>query len=470
MTSPHRDAGSFRDPGGYVFEDQGRIIRAVMPQAADAFANLYDSGLLDDLARRGLMIATTRLEADAARLAAFTGPRGDHAAALYEHPRVPFISYPYEWCFSQLKDAALAHLDLQITALEKGYVLSDATAYNMQFIDGRPVHIDAMSLQPYVEGAHWAGYNQFCRQFLLPLLLEAWAGVGFQKLYRGGIDGISFEDALAILPRRKLFTSVSGLMHVYLHGRAVLAKSSQAQDSAKAGQALPKSRYAAILEQLRGFIAGLESGKRPASYWKTYAQINSYSEPMRDRKLQFVGDWAADAKPGQIWDIGGNTGDFSLAAIKAGAGHALVLDGDLDSVEAAYRLRARKGEKILPLVMNLLDPSPGLGWRTAERKGLGSRTTPDGIIALAVIHHMCISGNLPLRDALDWLLSLAPGGIIEFVPKEDPMVKQLLAVREDVFHDYTEETFLSVISKRHQIIDQHKFQENGRLLVSYRLT
>ncbi len=468
MTQPQRDAGSFRDPSGYVFADGDRIIRAVMPHSDAAFSAVYDSGIVGELCQKGLMIDCTRIDADAAMLETFKGARGDTAASLYEHPRVGMITYPYEWSFSQLKDAALAHLDLQIFALTRGYELSDATAYNIQFIDGRPTHIDVMSLRPYVEGVHWSGYNQFCRQFLLPLLLEAWAGVAFQSMYRGSINGISFEDALSILPRRKLFLSMSGLLHVYMHGRAVMAKSSGADQKADLSQKLPKNRYAAILEQLRSFIAGLESAKRPASYWKTYAAINSYSEPMKDKKLSFVADWARKEKVRTIWDIGGNTGDFSLAAIDAGATSSVILDGDLDSLEAAYRLRVKKGKPLQPILMNLLDPSPNLGWRQSERKGLQERTNADGMIALAVIHHMAISGNLPLAEAVKWLLNLAPTGIIEFVPKEDPMVSQLLSIREDIFTDYEEDVFLQVVQEEHDITAQHKFTENGRLLVSYR--
>lgn len=468
MTRPVRDQGSFRDPSGYIFEDGDRILRAVMPRADESFRAIYESGIIGELSAKSLMIDCKRVDADAATLEQYRGARDDVAASLYEHPKVGMITYPYEWSFSQLKDAALAHLDLQMLALQLDYELSDATAYNMQFIDGRPVHIDVMSLRPYQDGVHWAGYNQFCRQFLLPLLLEAWAGVSFQSMYRGSINGISFEDALSILPRRKLFTSISGLMHVHMHGRAVMANSSRAEKKADLTQKLPKNRYAAILEQLRSFIAGLESAKRPASYWKTYATINSYSEPMRDKKLSFVADWARREKPNAIWDIGGNTGDFSLAAIEAGAGSSVILDGDLDSLDAAYRLRVKKGEPLQPIFMNIVDPTPNMGWRQSERKGLQERANADGIIALAVIHHMAISGNLPLAEAVHWLLDLAPTGIIEFVPKQDPMVTQLLAIREDIFSDYEEDVFLDVIKAEHEITDQHKFAENGRLLVSYR--
>jgi len=468
MNLPIRDTGSFRDPSGYVFAEDDRILRAVMPAGAPGFLRAYEDGVLGTLEASGLLIRSEKVEADDSLLSKYVGARGDTAVALFEHPKIPFLTYPYEWCFGQLKDAGLAHLDLHLLALEHGYELSDATAYNIQFVDGRPVHIDPMSVRPYVAGAHWAGYNQFCRQFLLPLLIESWAGLSFQALYRGSINGISFEDALAILPRRKLFSSMGGLMHVYLHGRAVMARSSASKTKEQIEQKLPKARYVAILRNLRDFIAKLESAKRPASYWTTYAQINSYSETMRDRKLEFVADWAAREKPSLIWDIGGNTGDFSLAAIRGGAGTAIVMDSDMDSVEKAYRLRTKNGDPLLPVLIDILDPTPELGWRQSERKGLMQRAPADGLVALAVIHHMCIGGNLPLADAVRWLLELAPTGIIEFVPKGDPMVDQLLAVREDIFDDYLEDVFLGALAETHRITAEHRFSENNRLAVSYR--
>lgn len=463
---PQRDSGSFRDPGGYVFHVGNGVVRTVNPSGLAQFTALQSSGLLASLAAKGLLIETEILGASETDRARYAGARGEVPAALLDHPRVPFITYPYEWVFSQLKDAALAHLDLQLAALDGNFELSDATAYNMQFLAGKPRHIDVLSLRPYAEGKPWAGYNQFCRQFLLPLLVEAWAGVNFQKMYRGGIEGIAFEDALAILPKRRLMTSLSGFLHVYLHGKAVSRPSSS---SAAKATSRPVSRqaYRGIISQLRGFIAGLESRRRPASYWQNYAAINSYSNAMRETKLAFVRDWASAKRPGLMIDVGGNTGDYSQAAIEGGAGQAVVLDNDIDSLEHCYRARTRAGANILPVFMNLADPSPGMGWRQAERKGLAARLPTDGMIALAVIHHMAIRGNLPLADAVAWLMESAPTGVIEFVPKADPMVAQLLQAREDIFPDYSEEAFRAAVESRARITSQHKFPENGRLIVSY---
>lgn len=465
---PTRDSGSFRDPDGYVFRQGNRIIRAIMPAMHTQFAKMYDSGVLQRLADKGLLIGCQQIDADDLARSDFIGARGETAAALYEHPEVPMLSYPYEWTFTQLKDAAIGHLELQIEALNEGYVLSDATAYNMQFVNGRPIHIDVLSVQPYEEGQHWSGYNQFCRQFLLPLLIEAWGGVSYQAMYRGSIDGISFKDALAILPKRKLFTSLTAFSHVYLHGKSVTAPSSSdfGNLNRKATQ-LNKSNYLAILEQLQIFLKNLKSAHRSNSYWNSYATANSYSDEMRETKLSFVRAWAEREKPGLIWDIGGNTGDFSRAALEGGASCSIVLDSDTDSLEFLYNTHTRSGAAILPLRMNLSDPSADIGWNQVERKGLMSRSNADGMLALAVIHHLVIGSNLPLNEVVDWFLDIAPTGVIEFVPKQDPMVQQLLNLRRDIFSDYTEERFRALITRRKTIVSEHRFDSNGRMLISY---
>jgi len=441
-TEIRRAGGSFRDPSGHVFRAGDRIFRTVNPVAAEPFAALQASGLIAELEQAGLILPAAIVPLQAALERAFAGARGETPVRLIEHPVIPLITYPYEWCFSQLKDAALAHLDLQVAALDRGFVLSDATPYNMQFWQGRAVHIDTLSLRPYREGELWQGYNQFCRLFLAPLLLEAWAGVGFQPLLRGRIEGMTLVEAAALLPRRKLFTSMQAFLHVHLHGKAEAAASSSRSGAAAAKRSMPKSRYRALVTELRHFIAGLSSAKRSKSFWEEYATVNSYSDAMRERKAAIVRDFVSGNRIGSIVDIGGNTGDYSLAALEAGAEHALVLDGDNDSIEMAYE-RSKRHPGLQAFLVDVADPSPGLGWQNRERDPLAERIRADGVLALAVIHHLCIGRNIPLRSAVHWLAGLAPRGIIEFVPKADAMVAQMLSARDDVFGDYDLEHFLA---------------------------
>jgi ribosomal protein L11 methylase PrmA len=438
--------GSFRDPSGYVFRAGDRIFRTVNPVAAEPFAALEASGLIADLERAGLILPAAIVPLQPALEHAFAGARGETPVRLIEHPLIPLITYPYEWCFSQLKDAALAHLDLQIAALDRGFVLSDATPYNVQFWQGRAVHIDTLSLRPYREGELWQGYNQFCRLFLAPLLLEAWAGVGFQPLLRGKIEGIVLAEAAALLPKRKLFTSMQGFLHVYLHGKSeASASSSRKGDTGQ--RSMQKSRYSALLRELRHFIAGLSSAKRSKSFWEEYATVNSYSDTMRERKAAIVRGFVSRNRVRSVVDVGGNTGNYSIAALEAGAENALVLDGDNDSVEIAYERSKQRIPGLQAFLVDVADPSPGIGWQNRERDPLRQRLRAEGILALAVIHHMCIGRNIPLRSAVHWLASLAPRGIIEFVPKADAMVAQMLSARDDLFSDYDLDHFLAYLGE-----------------------
>jgi len=462
-----RDGGSFRDPSGYVFFRGENVYRTVNPSAEATFKSVAKSGLIEELAGEKLLLPTEISPADAGDPGQFRGARGEMPALVLKHPRIPFISYPYEWNFSQMRDAALAHLDLQLRAFDRGFVLSDATAYNMQFYQGKLLHIDVLSLRPYVEGEPWSGYNQFCRTFLLPLLIEAWCGMPFQPLMRGRIEGISFADAVTILPALKLWTSLNGIMHVALQARIIASASSASKGKGQTDFKLAPARYKAILQEMRNWIGRLKSGRKVSSYWNSYAEVNSYSNDMRRVKEEFVSKWAPAVKNGVIWDIGGNTGDYSKCVLDAGAEQSIVFDSDLDSLEKAYQ-RSKQGLRVLPLLVDIADPSPSLGWRQAERRGLNERSKPAGILALAVIHHLAIGRNLPFSDVIDWFVDTAPDGIIEFVPKSDPMVAQMLANREDVFHDYDEAHFFAYLEARAIVTARHRFGENGRVVVSYR--
>lgn len=478
-----REPGSFRDPAGHVFVVGSEVIRTVHPCAAGAFEHVLASGILDALAQRGLMIDTAPVRGAGHQSSEFQGARGETPVYLLRHPTLPFISYAHEWTFAQLKDAALCHLDMQLAAMEYGLTLSDASSHNIQFHKGRPLHIDPLSLRPYTDGEPWTGYHQFCRMFLLPLLLEAWSGVGFQPFLRGGVEGIPLDAAAQLLPRHRVLLSLNGFLHVHLHARlsGAATSSQRAHRTASATRAMPRNRYLALLQELRRWIASLQSRRGLAghgSYWREYATVNSYSPRMQQAKAGFVAAFARRlcANRGQIHnppaplicDIGGNTGEYAQVALDAGAAGAMVLDTDLDSLERAYA-HAKAGARLLPLCIDVADPSPSMGWNQCERKGLIERRSAfGGLLALAVIHHLCIGRNLPLREVVHWLVDFAPEGVIEFVPKSDPMVVGMLAAREDVFGDYDEATFVRCVQEAGEITDSLRLEDNGRLLVSYR--
>ena len=463
MSGGVADPGSFRDPGGRVFKIDGRIFRAVYAPAADDFDYVESTGLVARLVDKGWMVGADKVDPDLLGEAA----AGTHC--VLEHPCLPFISYPYEWSFPALKAAALRHLDIQLEALNHGIALSDASAYNIQFQGANPLFIDRLSLVRYREGEIWAAHRQFCEQFLNPLLLRACLGVTHNAWYRGRQEGIATDDLRRMLKwRHKLSWKV--FTHVVL--QSALQRGGQGNSSTGGGAdinkaKLPRAAFQGMLEGLRNWIAGLEPADTGKTVWRDYAGDNSYSSNEAHAKREFVADYAADVKPDLLWDLGCNTGDFSVAAIENGAGYAVGFDSDQGALELGFARAAEEKMPLQTLYLDATNPSPDQGWAQAERAGLSGRATADGVLALAFVHHLAIAGNVPLDRLVDWLIGLAPTGVIEFVPKADPMVQVMLAGRQDVFDKYDADAFESAVAARARIGARETVTDSGRLLIAY---
>jgi ribosomal protein L11 methylase PrmA len=388
--------------------------------------------------------------------------------AVYEHDRLPLISYPYEWGFEALKDAALFHLELNLQALDQGVHLTDATAYNVQFVGGKPIFIDHGAFEPYLEGSPWIAHRQFCEQFLNPLLLQAYRNIGFNEWYRGRLEGISTSDLASLLPLRAKFRPAV-LTHVtlpaYFDRKALRAKPSP--QAAKGKQfSLPKSGMTALISGLHKFISGL-SLSGGSTVWGDYAADNSYSSDEAEKKRSNVAEFATTYTPGKFLDIGCNSGAYSAVMLKNGAGFGIGLEFDAGALNAAYTRAKTESLNFIPLYQNLANPSPAQGWDTSERASLTERLSADAIVALAVIHHLVIGCNVPMERALVWLIERAPRGIIEFVPTDDPMVQTLLAGRRGFTHSYSEELFNSVLESRARVVKNEIVSQTGRRLVWY---
>jgi len=441
---PRRVAGSFRDPAGAVFSLDGRILRSVERVAARDYETLRDGGVLQRLTEQfgliGFREVETSVLASAERAPAY----------VLEHPAIPHVSYPYEWCFSQLRRASLLHLALQIAAFDLGAVLSDASAYNVQFLGAEPLFIDILSLRPYRDGEYWSAHRQFCEQFLNPLLLHAYCGVRPNAWYRGALEGIQTEDLHRLVPLRRRL-SWWYFLHVALPAR--LQRTAAADGKRKLRpRPLPPAGYRGMLTQLRRWISALEPPRAPGSVWGSYADDNSYSDAARTAKQRFVAEFVGDTRPETVWDIGCNTGDYAALALASGARRVIGFDADHDALEKAYRRAAEA------------NPSPDQGWRQAERPGFAGRSTPDAIIALALEHHLAIGRNVPLPDVVRWLVGLAPKGVVEFVEKRDPTVQRMLALRSDIFDDYCAETFETALAREARVVRREVLPGSGRVL------
>ena len=439
-----REPGSFRDPASTVFYLDGRVLRGLDEQAAAEWRALEATSFFPRLLEQGKVCRTAPAAA----------PSGDgHWALVLEHERIPFVSYPYEWTFSMLRDAALLHLDILLDALDEGVTMKDGYAYNVQWRGTTPVFIDVVSFERLRGGEPWAGYRQFCQTFLYPLLLQAYKGVAFQPLLRGQVDGIPPSQMRQLLSGRdQLRRGV--LKHVTLHS-AMESRMSKAgtqnvrEELEAAGYSGELNR--ATVRALRKLVEGL-SWRPDASHWADYQQTSTYTDEERAAKGAFVDQALAGRQLGLVWDLGCNDGTYSRIAARHAAGVVAV---DLDDyvIDDLYRrLRDEGQHRILPLVMNLTDPSPGIGWRGRERAPFFGRARPDAVLCLALVHHLALAANVPLPEVVDWLRALDARVVVEFVDPADPMAERLLGNLKPGLHDaYRREAFERLLGERFEV-------------------
>ncbi|HWD40325.1 MAG TPA: hypothetical protein VG944_15865 [Fimbriimonas sp.] len=411
---------SFRDPSGFVFRRDGILLRQINEPYRKDFELLMGSGLHDALASEGLLVKSVQ------------EPTPD-GVALLRPEVVPFISYPYEWSFSQLKDAALLTLEVQRRSMEKNMSLKDASAYNVQFVDGKPILIDTLSFEEYQEGKPWVAYRQFCRHFLAPLALMALTDVRLNGLLRQDVDGVALDLTSHLLPgTTKLKPGLA--VHIHLHAKS---EGVSAGKSAGTEKVVTRTGLMGILDSLKGTLMGLDWSPT-GTVWGDYYSDTNYTEAAMQSKRAIVSDALQSVKSpnASCWDLGANTGEFSRIA--AGHGYPTIAwDMDPAAVEKGYRSVKEKGEKnLLPLLQDFANPSPSVGWGGEERGSLFQRGPADVAMALALIHHLAIGNNVPLPMIASFLARLGRYVIVEFVPKEDSQVHRLLASRKDVFDEY----------------------------------
>ncbi|MEA2135863.1 MAG: hypothetical protein QOC68_3772 [Solirubrobacteraceae bacterium] len=445
-----REPGSFRDPESRVFYAGGEVYRALSPEGLEDFETLASSGLLDDP-----RIVGTELAEDVPAADVLT----KEVAAVLRHERIPFLSYPYEWTFSMLKDAALLQLDLLLAALDHDLILKDATPYNVQFGGARPVFIDVGAFERLREDELWVAYRQFCMLYLYPLLLQAIKGVSFQSRLRGSIDGITPAEMRALMSFRDRFRrgfTTNVFLRARLEQRDVASPAGIKSELRRPG--LGKQLVLANVRKLRKLVTTLEWNP-PEGVWVTYGEHNTYTDEDARLKDEFVRAIATSRSWPLVWDLGCNTGRHSRIAAE-GARHVVAIDADQGPVELLYReLRDAGDERILPLTMNIADPSPGLGWRGRERKPLLARGRPDLVLALALVHHVAIGANVPVREFVDWLATLGAAVVIEFPTREDPMVQKLLGRKREGLHpDYEREFFERCL---HEAFDVRRSEHLG---------
>lgn len=451
-TNRHRDPASFRDPSGFVFTRNGQVYRQINQSVQADYQALMSSGLYRELTEAGLFVTHEETK---------LAPAEPAPEAIVIHPeQLPCISYPYEWSFSQLQDAALLTLSIQRRALSRDLSLKDASAYNIQFVGAQPKLIDTLSFERYEVGAPWVAYRQFCQHFLAPLALMSHVDLRLNRLLRDFIDGIPLGLASRLLPVRDRL-NLGLLSHIYLHATS---------QNRLADKQVAPGRYHLTKEALLGTVDNLETTVRglhfptQATEWGAYPDHTNYSTAAHTAKKELIARWLKNLNPQRVTDVGANAGEFSRLGRDAGA-FTIASDIDPRAVEQNYRqARTDLDTRLLPLLIDITNPSPALGWANRERQAFLDRARADVVLCLALIHHLAISNNLPLPHIAELFAKLAKHLIIEFVPKSDSNAQVLLASRKDIFPDYTPEGFEAAFQKHFKIVRKEPIAGSERLL------
>lgn len=455
----NQNFGSFRDPAGYVLESGSHVYRTIRAPGSEDYTLFQDSGLAQELLRRRWIPAFSE-----------TSESVHDSWKVLEVERLPWISYPYEWSFHQLKEAALLTLRIQKKALEFGMSLKDASAYNVQLFQARPVFIDLQSFERYEEGKPWAAYRQFVMHFLGPILLMAQCDVRYGQMFRTWLDGFPVDFVSRALPRRSHW-SMSTLMHIHWHAR-MIAKHANTQGktageaSARPMKPLAKSSLLDILESLEAMV---KSATLPETRteWGDYYNDTNYSDAAFRCKKELVTRICTRLQPSMVCDLGANCGEFSRQIPKS---VPVVVSADIDpiAVEKNYIITRKQGDQnIYPILLDLCNPTPGVGWMNAERKSFMERGKCDLALGLALLHHLCIGNNLPLEYVAKFFAAMAPNVVVEFVPKEDSQTQRLLSSREDIFPRYNLKNCIQAFGEYFTHMEQYPIAESKRTLLVF---
>ena len=454
------DDGSFRDPDARVAYLNDSVYRIVYPNGFKKFD--FIKKILQNKSIAEYLIDTKEVDQEELRLLELENNKN---VRVFKHKKIDYISYPYEWSFYRLKDAALHHLNLHINLLKNNATLIDAYSYNVQFNNYSPIFIDLMSIKEYSEGEFWTGHKQFCESFLNPLVLKSKLGINYNNWFKGNLEGIDTSE-LSKLLKFKHMLSWNIFYNIFLLN--YFEKKYKKNEDLKIirNKKLKKSYYLSILTNLVNFIDGLKP-KKETSVWGEYSRDNTYNEEEKKNKYEFISNYFNKNKSNRVLDLGCNNGEYSKLAIQSGCKSVVGLDYDLNAIDEAYLISKKERLNFLPLYFDVSNPSSDIGWYQKERKGFKKRLNFDFVLALAFEHHLAIAKNIPLEDVINWITSLAPKGIIEFVPKNDVTIQSMLRLKGDIFPNYNLENFKNFLSKKTKITSEKIVSKSGRTLFCF---
>lgn len=447
---------SFRDLDSSIYIKNNEPYRIIFKSYEEHYAELEKSGLMEQLISELKLIPHTVCNSEIQNIA----PQNEIYKVI-KPEIIPTISYSYEWSFSQLKEAALLTLDIQLQALKNDLTLKDASSYNIQFLYGKPIFIDTASFEKYQADSPWVAYKQFCQHFVAPLLFYKYDNAELIKLMWSNIDGIPLTVASKALPYKTKFNFFTWT-HIHYHSKLELKHHSNQAFKAKKIK-LSKAKLLGFLEFLKTGIENITL-KNNQTVWSNYYDTFSYSEKSFNHKKDLVENHLKKINANTVLDLGCNDGEFSLIASKQ-AKQVIAVDFDYKVVENLYQqIKKTNTKNILPLLFDISNPSPAIGWANTERMNFFNRVKCDTLLALAVIHHIAIGNNVPFSKIASLLATMTTNLIIEFVPKQDVQTQKLLITKKDIFSKYTIEEFTYQFEKYFTINSSEKLIESDRVL------
>ncbi len=450
MNEAKQHPASFRDPAGFVFQYQQKFYRQINQCFAGQYNLFKSSGLYSQLVKEQKILAHTESDIN-----------------ILNHPdwyitllpeQLSCIAYPYEWCFEQWKAAALFTLSLVKKSVAHGMILKDATPFNIQFIGRRPVFIDSLSFEKYDAGKPWTAYRQFIECFIAPLLLAKYLSPQLLKIFQLHPAGIPLSLLEQMLPFKSRF-NLNVWMHIFLPGAVAHSK----KNDTASPKAFTEKKLLHIIHNLESFVNSIHIAPA-ASNWNNYYEETVLSEQYVTDKKNILSQWIDELPVDTVLDMGTNTGLFAEMTADKGK-FTIAVDADIACISKLYSVcRTKKINNLLPLCLDISNPSPAIGWRNEERTDFFSRVHTDLCMALALVHHLAINSHIQFDKMAELFAALSPWLIIEFVPKTDAKVLLLLQHRQDIFSSYSEENFIEAFKKKFTIINRAVPAHTGRVL------
>jgi len=465
--SVQRIAGSFRDPSGFVFLRNEEVFRSIDDECHTLLAELETEGKLTDWMDRQLVVGTEFIEQG--KLLDELRDELPESKHFLRHQRIPLVTYPYEWCVSMLADAGIQTIDLQIELLANGCSLKDATAYNVQFVSGKPTIIDIASIEKPNRLDVWFALGQFLQMFVYPLLLTRKKGWDLRSYFQSNLNGRDIEsvaDSFSAVEKLSPSLLMDLTIPWWLH--RISAKKQGTKRDILEKPVTDTSGQIYNLKRLRRKVERLAAGYKPSGVWSNYTKICNYDDQADAAKKELVRNILMETNPTEVLDIGCNTGTYSFLAAECGA-NVTAVDGDHDAIEVLYRRLRDNPAAINPMVVDLGNPSPAIGYMNVERESFLERSNPDCVLALALIHHLLVSANMSLEAICEQMHSITRRDLIlEFVPTDDNMFERLMNYRVDLFQHVNLESCLAAFQDRFELLQQHAIPGSKRTLLFFR--